>query len=117
MTTRNSPNAETTIAVVGLGFLGRGIAACFLGYGFRVIGFARSPQSHEQARKYISDGLQEMIQHAGFDPDLLNNWQARYHETQRFDDWPSCDFVVESIAEDTAAKHDVYDQIEKYVGP
>jgi 3-hydroxybutyryl-CoA dehydrogenase len=109
--------AETTVAVVGLGLLGRGIAACFLGYGFRVIGFGRSSQSHERARDYISRGLAEMVEHAGFDKALLDTWQDRYQQTERFDDWGQCDFVVESIAEDLAAKQDVYDQIERNVGP
>src|SRR5262245_37924843 len=93
-------NSGTTVAVVGLGLLGRGIAACFLGYGFRVIGFGRSSQSHDRARDYIDRGIAEMVEHAGFTQTLLDTWQNRYEQTDRYDNWPKCDFVVESIAED-----------------
>src|SRR6185295_15393968 len=108
---------NTTIAVVGLGLLGRGIAACLLGHGFRVVGFGRSQQSRDIARDYIARGIRDLVEYAGFDAHLLETWNARYHETDRYDDWPACDFVVESIAEDTTAKHDVFDQIESVVGP
>src|SRR4051812_40628473 len=104
--------AGTTVAVVGLGLLGRGIAACLLGHGFRVIGHGRSPESHERARGYIAHGLQELVDHAGFDESLMRNWKDRYQESQGFDDWRACDFVVESIAEDSVAKQEVFGQIE-----
>ena len=71
MNYKQSISADTTVAVVGLGLLGRGIAACFLGHGFRVIGFGRSGQSHEQARKYIARGLQDLVEYAGFEANGL----------------------------------------------
>jgi 3-hydroxybutyryl-CoA dehydrogenase len=116
MSPNASPTSHTTVAVVGLGLLGRGIAACFLGYGFRVNGFARSAESHDRARDYIARGLAELVEHSGFDRSLLDTWQDRYQATERYDDWPPCDFVIESIAEDPAAKHTVYDEIEGHIG-
>ncbi len=115
MSHKDSSTVKTTVAVIGLGLLGRGIAACLLGHGFRVIGFGRSSQSHERAREYIARGLREMVEHAGFDNGLLHDWEDRYQETERFDNWPRCDFVVESIAEDTAEKQDVFNQVEEVV--
>lgn len=115
MSLNDSATAETTVAVVGLGLLGRGIVACLLGYGFRVVGFGRSSQSHERAREYIARGLRDLVDHSELNADILRSWEERYQETDRFDDWPRCDFVVESIAEDTAAKQQVFDQIEEVV--
>ena len=43
-----NPN-DTIIGVAGLGLLGRGIAACCLAHGFRVIGYTQSDQPHEKA--------------------------------------------------------------------
>lgn len=108
---------EFTVAVVGLGLLGRGIAVCFLGHGFRVIGCDRAPASHRIADSYIDRGLGEMVDHAGIDAALADNWRARYHATTGFDDWPPCDFVVESVDEDPQAKQDVFDQVERVVAP
>jgi 3-hydroxybutyryl-CoA dehydrogenase len=115
MSEKDSSAGDTTVAVVGLGLLGRGIAACLLGHGFRVIGHARSSQSHDLAREYIGHGLREMVKHAVLDQGLLRNWEERYQETERFDNWPKCDFVVESIAEDVATKQNIFDQIENVV--
>jgi 3-hydroxybutyryl-CoA dehydrogenase len=109
-------NADTTVAVVGLGLLGRGIAACLLGHGFRVIGYDRSSQSQEIAREYIARALRELVDHAGFDEQLLRSLKERYHEAEKIGNWSDCDFVIESVAEDVAAKRDVFRQIEDAAG-
>lgn len=105
----------STVAVVGLGLLGRGIATCFLAHGFRVIGCDRSAASHNIANEYIERGLREMVEHAGLEAAFVDRWRSSYQATQGFDDWPACDFVVESIDEDPLAKQSVYDQIERVV--
>ena len=106
---------KTTVAVVGLGLLGRGIAACLLGHGFRVVGFARSAESHEVARRSIQQAIDELIEYAQADPALKDQWPQRYQETQGFDDWPRCEFVIESVAEDAQIKGEVFDRIEQIV--
>lgn len=110
-------NVDTTVALVGLGLLGRGIAACLLGHGFRVIGYDRSSQSCRLARDYIERALRELVEHAGFHEQILRHWDDRYQEAKRIADWSNCDFVIESIAEDSAAKQEVFGQIENVVGP
>ena len=106
-----------TVAVVGLGLLGRGIATCFLGHGFRVIGCDHAAKSHEIAIPYIERGLREMVDHAGIEGRLLDTWRDWYHATRGYEDWPECDFVVESIDEEPTAKQSVFDQVEQVVGP
>jgi 3-hydroxybutyryl-CoA dehydrogenase len=54
-----------------------------------------------------------MAEHAaGAAREIVDQWRTRYCATQRVDDWPSCDFVVESIDEDVEAKQLVFDEIE-----
>lgn len=108
-------NTSPTIAIVGLGLLGRGIATCLLGYGFRVVGCDRSAKSHEVANEYIQRGLEEMVKFAGVPAELARSWRDRYRDSRSFSDWPACDFVIESIDEDLAAKQNVFDQIESVV--
>jgi 3-hydroxybutyryl-CoA dehydrogenase len=108
---------QSTVAVVGLGLLGRGIATCFLGHGFRVIGCDRDTAAHEIADSYIDRGLSEMVTYAGIDASLAGSWRSRYHATTAFDDWPRCDFVVESVNEDLPGKQEVFDQVERVVAP
>lgn len=117
MKVKNASTLPATVAVVGLGLLGRGIATCFLGNGFRVIGCDHAGRAHPVARDYIDRGLREMVEHAGMDAANLHNWQDRYQATQGFDDWTRCDFVVESVDEDLATKRIVFDEVERAVAP
>jgi 3-hydroxybutyryl-CoA dehydrogenase len=107
---------STTIAIVGLGLMGRGIATCLLGHSFRVIGCDLVPAAHEIADSYIDRGLREMQQHAGLDKAVVDSWRSRYHATTAYRDWPPCDFVVESIDENLDAKRSAFEQIEEIVG-
>ena len=50
-----------TIGIAGLGLLGRGIAACLLSKGFKVIGYSRSEETRAEARRYIAEGMDDLI--------------------------------------------------------
>jgi 3-hydroxybutyryl-CoA dehydrogenase len=106
-----------TVGVAGLGLLGRGIAACFLSHGFRVVGFTRSESTHAEARRYIAQAIGELIEHADFPPRLADEWPDRYTPVQSCDTMGGCDLVIESVVEDAAAKRAIFDQIEAVVRP
>jgi len=78
------------IGVAGLGFLGRGIAVCLQNHGYHVV--ALEPRGDVAS----SDTLTV----------------ARSAEDLR-----DCEFIVETITEDFAAKNALFDELEKYVGP
>ena len=103
------------MAVVGLGLLGRGIAACFLGHGFKVVALARDQRAHDEARKHIESMISELVEFAGFDPALRSDWSARYLPTTDYTALAECSFVVESVLEDIATKQTVFDNIEAQV--
>ena len=67
-----------TIGLAGLGLLGRGIAACLLGHGFRVIAFTRQESTHAEARKYIGRAIDDLIERAGFPASLAQQWPERF---------------------------------------
>ena len=94
----------TTIGVAGLGFLGRGIAACLLKSGYRVIGFTPDLNAFPGIRQYIREALGE------------GSWTDRYVETQSLADFAPCEFVIESVVEDLDIKTHVFDQLEAVVG-
>ena len=108
---------QQSIAVVGLGFLGRGIATCLLGHGLMVVGYSRSADSLARARQQIGDGLDELVRYANFDGAILDQWQDLYHDTQNLADCQDCDFVIESVAEDLEVKRTVYAELEQAVDP
>jgi 3-hydroxybutyryl-CoA dehydrogenase len=103
------------VGVVGLGLLGRGIAACFLGHGFEVVAFARNEQRQAEARPQIERMIGELIDQAGFDPRLRAEWPSRYLPAAEFAALRGCSFVTESVVEDLAAKREVYDGLEPQV--
>ncbi|MEX0643382.1 MAG: 3-hydroxyacyl-CoA dehydrogenase family protein [Pirellulales bacterium] len=108
-------DSTTTVAVVGLGLLGRGIAACLLGHGLRVVGFSRSNETHDVARRYIDEAIRELIEHAGFDSSLEEHWIERFTPAQDIEAIRGCDLVIESIDEDLLVKHAVFDRIESVI--
>jgi 3-hydroxybutyryl-CoA dehydrogenase len=105
-----------TIGVAGLGLLGRGIAACCLGHGFRVVAFTRRQETHETSRHYIEKAIQELIAHARFPISLSTEWQDNYIPVTTFKEFGPSDFVIETVAEDELVKRDVFDEIEAVVG-
>jgi 3-hydroxybutyryl-CoA dehydrogenase len=106
-----------TIGIAGLGLLGRGIASCLLARGFRVVGYARSPQTRDDANRHIADAIKQLINRAGFPADLEQQWPARFVQAGTLSQFADCDFVIESVIEDLDAKRTVFDEIEAVVGP
>lgn len=104
-----------TIGIVGMGLLGRGIAACFLGHGFGVVAVARSEQRHAEALTHIETMVGELVDRAGFDSALRQEWAARLTQATGFEALRDCSFVVESVLEDVAVKAEVLDGIEAQV--
>lgn len=104
------------VAVVGLGFLGRGIAASLLSHGYDVIGHARSAESLAKAEQSIRLAIDELVNHGCCDESLRTDWPARYLATSSFDDLSPCAFVIESVTEDVEVKGFVFDEIERVVG-
>lgn len=106
----------TMVGVAGLGLLGRGIVACLLANGMRVVGYARSQQSRDEARAYIQSAIEQLVARAGFPKDLSAQWPERYVEAKDVSEFAPCEFVIESIFEDLDAKRELFDQLEAVVG-
>jgi 3-hydroxybutyryl-CoA dehydrogenase len=105
------------IGVAGLGLLGRGIAACLLARGFKVVGYTTGEDTHDRARGYVSAAIRELVAHAGFPASLEREWPERFVEARSLADFAPCDFVIESVIEDAGIKQQVFDEIEDAVSP
>jgi len=105
------------VAVIGLGLLGRGIAACFLGHGFQVVAVEHSEEQRAEARKQLPVMMDELVEFGGFNPQLRDEWAARYTATADFDAVKNCAFVVESVTEDISTKEAVFDALEALLSP
>jgi len=115
MTHATDSSLSEPIGVVGLGLLGRGITACLLGYGLRVVAFDRDPAAREAAVHHIDEAIAQLVDRADFPRQRLA-WRDRYTAAERCEDLRPCGFVIESIAEDIAGKRQVFDQLEAVLG-
>jgi 3-hydroxybutyryl-CoA dehydrogenase len=105
-----------TIAVAGLGLLGRGIAGCLLSRGFRVVALDPGAEATAEARRHVGHALAELVERGGFDAAVLDDWRDRFVEAAGVADLARADFVIESIVEDLDAKRRLFDEIEAAVG-
>jgi 3-hydroxybutyryl-CoA dehydrogenase len=104
------------IGVAGLGFLGRGIAACLLGHGFRVVGFRPDAEAFPGVRAYLQEALDEMASQGAASGSIASSWSERYQQTTSLSDFSACEFVIESVVEDLTIKNEVFDALEDTVG-
>jgi len=110
-----SAKATETVGLVGLGFLGRGIAACLVAHGLRVTAHVRSAESKQEAEVYIERAMNELVEFANFPRQLLQTWQDRIQFVSHYDAFHNVDFVIESIVEDVDTKNVVFDELEQVV--
>ncbi|MPZ17837.1 MAG: 3-hydroxyacyl-CoA dehydrogenase family protein [Luteitalea sp.] len=106
-----------SVGVVGLGYLGRGIAGCLLGHELSVVGYDVRSDAQSKARASIQEALDELVRYAGFDAARLAEWPARYRAAASLDDLAECEVVIESVFEDLEVKHAVLDELEAIVSP
>jgi len=67
------------------------------------------------AHDYIGQAIDDLIERAGFAPELKSEWTNRWVAVHSLERFAECDFVIETVVEDTEAKKKVFDQIEAVV--
>lgn len=104
------------VGVVGLGLLGRGIAASLLSAGLHVIAIDTQEKAQQEARIYIEAAMLEVAKHGGAPSQGLDSWGERYKASSSMHALETCAFVIESVLEDIDVKHKVFDEIESIIG-
>jgi 3-hydroxybutyryl-CoA dehydrogenase len=108
--------AKRTIAVIGNGIIGHGIAEIFAGAGWHVRLVGRSAQSLAGARKKIGASLKlfaanKLITDAGRKAAL-----ARIKTTTKLEDAGSAELVIEAVPEDMALKRAIFGRLDRICG-
>lgn len=104
------------VGLVGLGFLGRSIAACLLSRGFHLIVYNKDRGLYAQARSHIEREIGELVERANFPPALLETWKQRYVEAKDVADLADRQFVIESVTENVQVKQGLIDELESVIG-
>ena len=106
---------DEVIAVVGLGPLGRGIAACCLSRGFSVVGIDREEKNRDLMRSYLPEAVAHCLEAKVIESGDAAEWRERVVLSEDLASIEGACLVIESIAEDLPAKKQLLREIEGIV--
>lgn len=104
-----------TIAVIGAGTMGAGIAQVCAQAGFRTLLYDLQPTMLDKARKHISGNLQKAVEKGLLSAEKEQAVWKQLHITDRFDDLVA-DLVIEAVVERKEVKIDLFRQLEAING-
>lgn len=114
MSEQNAPLIDT-VGLVGLGLMGRGIAACLLSHGFKVVAFNRTHERTQKAREFIDETLRDLVHRHIARERQTADWEERFRIARSFACLAECPFVIESIKEDIDLKRSIYAELEEHL--
>jgi len=115
MARKGDPDLEP-VGLMGLGLMGRGIAACLLSNGFRVVAYNRTPRRAKQAVEHVGRALEDLVARKSLRRSRIAGWQERLYLVRRPEELAGCPFIIESVKEDLALKRRMYDRVEAVTG-
>ncbi len=111
------PERLTTVAVIGNGLIGHGVAQVFATAGKRVVLIGRSEPSLEHARERIRQGLELFRSHGLIDDGAARAALERVDTSTRLEDAAKAELVVEAVPEDTELKLEVFRRLDAICPP
>jgi 3-hydroxybutyryl-CoA dehydrogenase len=97
-----------TLGLVGTGTVASGLAEAAAAAGLPVVGLGRSSGSCERARAAVEGSTARSVEKGRLEPGAREEALARIRWTTEPTDLAGCGFVVEAVAEDLAAKREVF---------
>src|SRR6266403_1962661 len=97
-----------TMAVIGNGIIGHGIAEIFAGAGWQVLLIGRNAASLDGALAKIKASLQSFEAHGLTTAAEATAALGRIRTTTRLDDAAAAELVIEAVPEDMALKRDIF---------
>jgi 3-hydroxybutyryl-CoA dehydrogenase len=112
-----TPERCQTVAVIGNGLIGHGVAQVFAAAGRDVRLIGRRAESLGRALARIRESLARFVAHglvAGGDVDAI---VGRVRTSTALDDAAGADLVVEAVPEDQPLKHAVFEHLDRVCAP
>ncbi len=107
---------DLTLGLVGAGAMGRGIAQIAAVGGCRVITYDARPGAAAQARDYVAQMLNKLVDKGKMNRGEADAAIARIDVAESLAGLAPCHIVVEAIVEDLAAKGQLFGELENVVG-
>ncbi|MEV5424602.1 3-hydroxyacyl-CoA dehydrogenase NAD-binding domain-containing protein [Streptomyces cellulosae] len=107
----------TKVAVIGAGMMGAGIAYSFAAAGIDVVLKDVSAESAARGKGYSEKLLAKAVARGRTTRERADALLARVTPTADTGDLAGCDAVIEAVFEDTALKHQVFQEVQHAVAP
>lgn len=109
-------NERDPVAVIGLGLMGRSIAACLMAAGHHVTGVTENLETSSGTPERIRELLVEMVEE-GLLTEPAETAMARFNLTAELRDIAGVRMVFESVTEDLKLKRELLHRVEQVVAP
>ena len=95
------------VGLVGLGLMGRGIAACLIAHGFSVVSYNRTREKSFLARAQIGETLDDLVRRKVLTRAKVRGWWRRFSFVHTPTELAVCPFIIESLREDLQVKREL----------
>lgn len=112
-----TPKQVQTVAVVGAGTMGSGIAQVFAQAGFDVLLHDSVNPALDRARQTIESSLRKFVEKGKIQAADRDAVLSRLKITPSLEDFIAADYVVEAIVEDRAAKQTLFTTLDALARP
>ncbi|WP_457580142.1 3-hydroxyacyl-CoA dehydrogenase NAD-binding domain-containing protein [Ensifer canadensis] len=112
-----SPRRIETVAVVGAGLMGSGIAVSALTSGYRVIALEQTREAAAGARDRIAETLDKTVRSGRMGQDGRDDCLARLQTTAEAADLATADLVIEAVVDDLQVKMDLFRRLDGILAP
>lgn len=107
------PRRLDTVAVIGNGIIGHGVAQVFAAGGHRVRLIGRSRESLDRALGKIRESLGRFAGHGLVTAEAADAAFGRIRTSTDVDDAAGADLVVEAVTEDLPLKHRIFERLDR----
>lgn len=112
-----TPPRLETVAVVGNGLIGHGVAQVFATAGTTVRLIGRRPASLDAAMDRIRESLARFVAHGLLGADAADAARARITPATDLEAAAGAELVIEAVTEDLALKHAIFERLDRICPP
>ncbi|MDD2919660.1 3-hydroxyacyl-CoA dehydrogenase NAD-binding domain-containing protein [Rhodoferax sp.] len=109
-----APRPLQTVAIIGAGTMGAGIAICALDAGLNVILLEQDSAALQRGQQRVTDHYQGRVSAGKMKASLAAANEARLSPTTDWAQLSRADLVIEAVFEELAVKQEVFKKIDQY---
>jgi len=106
-----------SVAIVGAGTMGGGIAMAFANNGIPVKQLEASPEALERGRGIIKQNYDTSVARGSMSQSKADEAMSRISGTLSYEEIGACDMVIEAVFEEMSIKKEVFGKLDKVMKP